>query len=85
MGNDITSWRMPFGLFYTKAYGIFTRKTISKLRFRFFVISLHLKIIRKAYSGSELSCNFPYVTWKQPLLSLYMFSCLEILRKILAL
>ena len=76
MGNDITPWRMSVGLFYTKAYGIFTRKTIGKLTFRFCL---------KAYIGSELSCSFPYVIYKQPLLSLYMFSCLEILRKTLAL
>lgn len=38
---------MSVGLFYTKAYGIFTRKTIGKLNFRFFLIPLLLKNIRK--------------------------------------
>lgn len=47
MGNDVTSWRMSVGLFYTKAYGVFTKKTIGKLTFRFFLIPLLLKIIRK--------------------------------------
>lgn len=47
MGNDVTLWRMSVGLFYTKAYGLFTKKTIGKLTFRFFLIPLLLKIIRK--------------------------------------
>ena len=47
MSNDVTSWRMSVGPFYTKAYGIFTRKTVGKLTFRFFLIPLLLKIIRK--------------------------------------
>ena len=47
MGNDITSWRMSVGLFYTTAYGLFTRKTIGKLTFHFFLIPLLRKIIRK--------------------------------------
>ena len=46
-GNDVTSWRMSVGLFYAKAFGLFTRKTIGKLTFRFFLIPLLLKIIRK--------------------------------------
>lgn len=46
MGNDITSWRMSVGLFYTKAYGYITKQLKGKLIFSFQFFLTCFKIFR---------------------------------------
>ena len=51
MGNDISSWRMPIGLFYGAMYGAITKRYIGKISFNTSFLFRILLYLRKCLFG----------------------------------